>query len=489
MRCNVSQHACARVSRSHAARLAVSRAPPAATRAGASRSRSAARVSGPGDGMRPDGRLSTSQPSVSPLNGAGERPRQRTASRAAAAAPRGSRPSLGAVDRRRGSCRSGSLCTLPGSPARSRTTTGIVSTRHAARDRVGRDPERRERHRGDDVHVAALPRPARARRAERRRRLARPHDPGHEQEHAGPDEQRERDREPPAHRAEFPRARSRRRGPTSSDERQHGSRAPGPARAGRTSRRPRSPRTSRPAPATGSGSCRRPGPSGSTATRCAYATASGTVCEQRDPPAPPQQHRDPDDRSSSRRRHPSTSAPRARRAARASRAGRPDRRDRRAATATSPNTSAPTNVIWNAMRMFSAPAPKNTNTPAMSVAIHGRTPARRMTTRSSARGHEVQHDHEQLVRHVGADAEHAPQQPVREDRQRRSSAGSARRNRSPTLPPVRPARKSQSSAQNHHLWPHDSSSGIAASSTTTNATNAARAPPSRRSRPETRHAA
>ena len=33
--------------------------------------------------------------------------------------------------------------------------------------------------------------------------------------------------------------------------------------------------------------------------------------------------------------------------------------------------------------MFSAPAPKNTNTPAVSVANHGRTPARRMTVRRS----------------------------------------------------------------------------------------------------------
>ena len=49
-----------------------------------------------------------------------------------------------------------------------------------------------------------------------------------------------------------------------------------------------------------------------------------------------------------------------------------------------PNTSEPTNVIWNATRMFSAPAPKNTKITAAIVANHGRTPARRITASSSA---------------------------------------------------------------------------------------------------------
>ena len=50
----------------------------------------------------------------------------------------------------------------------------------------------------------------------------------------------------------------------------------------------------------------------------------------------------------------------------------------------SPKTSAPTKPIWNAHTTSSRPAPKSTNSDAAAVAIHGPTPARRMTTRSNA---------------------------------------------------------------------------------------------------------
>ena len=57
---------------------------------------------------------------------------------------------------------------------------------------------------------------------------------------------------------------------------------------------------------------------------------------------------------------------------------------------TRPNTSAPVNVIWNAHSTSWAPAPNSTNTEAAIVAVHGRTPARRMMIRSSTADEEVQ---------------------------------------------------------------------------------------------------
>ena len=85
----------------------------------------------------------------------------------------------------------------------------------------------------------------------------------------------------------------------------------------------------------------------------------------------------------------------------------------------SPNTSAPTNVIWNATRMFSAPAPKNTNATATTVASQGRTPARRITASTARRRRGAADDHERLIRRVAVQPDERPHEPVHEDRQRR----------------------------------------------------------------------
>ena len=49
-----------------------------------------------------------------------------------------------------------------------------------------------------------------------------------------------------------------------------------------------------------------------------------------------------------------------------------------------PNASDMLKLIWKPQTTFSSPAPKNTSGSTMAVAVHGRTPARRITARTSS---------------------------------------------------------------------------------------------------------
>ena len=134
--------------------------------------------------------------------------------------------------------------------------------------------------------------------------------------------------------------------------------------------------------------------------------------------------------------------------------------------------------------MFSAPAPKNTNTPAVERRDPRPHPGAPHHDAQQRGRREVQHDDEQLVRHVAADPEHPPQQRGTRGSAASSSAGSAGGRGRRGCRRCAPARKSQSSAQNHHLLPHESSSGIAASSHRDERDHSAtRASPSRRNHP------
>ena len=140
----------------------------------------------------------------------------------------------------------------------------------------------------------------------------------------------------------------------------------------------------------------------------------------------------------------------------------------------SPNTSDPTNVIWNATRMFSAPDPKNTNTTATSVASHGRHSGAANHDEQERRGDEVHDHHERLVRRVAAHADGAPTRAGTRASASVVQCWKCARNRSPTLPTVRADKKSQSSWVNQPWRPQNKRSGSAITSAATKHTSARR---------------